>query len=439
MSFATRIALTSLTLALLTLLVIWLGPPSRDVTVVARSPNGAAVPVGTAIRITFSRPVDRAAVEQNLVFSPAVTGRSFWEGQTLTFRPMQPLTPQTIYTITLEAGLRDQRGRPNANAISWSFHTRSPRLLLLTAAAEGGNTLLLTAPDGSESRPVLSEPGGILGLAVAPDGQQAVAVVRHHPQRNALLLVNLEDGSTRPLIDEPDASASAPAWSPAGNIIAFERRTLSNDTATPPIVWLAQPDGTSLGPIFSSAQVSSAPAWAPDGSRLAFVTGAAGEWQEIGIYDFTRAQRTFPESSGAAASWAPGGTALVYTSRPPGAEGRTAISQIDLQTEQLFILTSGASDSSPQWSSDGQWIVFVRRPTPEGRGVLWLMRGDGSSPRQLTNPTDAEDSQPAWSPDSRQVAFVRHSPGGSSVWLVDITTGQVQPVHEGAQGMVWVP
>lgn len=442
MPYYTRIAITSLILAVLTILVLWFGPRTRDVTVIAQSPNGPNVPAGADIRMTFSRPVDRASVEHSLAFTPTLNGKYLWEAQTLTFRPTQRLAPQTTYTVTLQSGLLDQEGRPNVNAMNWSFRTRSPRLLLISPAADGSGTLWLTALDGGDARQRYTAPTGLLDVAVAPDGMQAVVVVVRNAQQQALWWIHLEDGRTRSLVDDPAVSASAPAWSPTGDIIAFERRSIVNGEAGAPVIWLAQPDGTSLGPISRNTEISAAPVWSPDGSRLAYVAGTREQGQMIGIATFTSAARTYPDSSGEAATWSPDGTALVYRSLPPGRDGRSSIGQIDVQTEQLFMLTNGADDQTPQWSPDGQWIVFVRRVSPEGVTGLWRMRADGSNQHPLTNPENMDDSAPTWSPDGQHIAFVRTRlgiGGESSAWLLDVTTGAVRQVRPGVTRVVWVP
>lgn len=60
---------------------------------------------------------------------------------------------------------------------------------------------------------------------------------------------------------------------------------------------------------------------------------------------------------------------------------------------------SSASESLPGW------FAF----TVPG-GDLWVMRGDGSGRRQVTESGDGVDTSPTWAPDARRLAF-RHSVG----------------------------
>lgn len=443
MGYYQRIALVSLALALFTALLIWRGPQVRDVALVARAPNGEAVSAGAAISFTFSRAVDRRSAEQSLRITPMTPGRFFWEDRTLTFRPNPSLEPATTYGVTLTEGLRDAQGRANRAAISWSFRTRSPQLLLIGGGAGEPGALWLAGSDGSAPRQIYAAPEGIGGVAPAPDGQRALVVEARGRERNALVLLDLADGFARPLVDAPDASASAPAWSPNGDFIAFERRSVLPTGLGQPRVWLAQPDGTALGPLAGgNDEISYAPVWSPDGNRVALIDGVA---QTVGIYDFfSDSRRTLPDGSGEPVSWSPDNTALVYGSATPAADGlRLRIRRADLGRDAVQDLTDGsAADYSPAWSPDGVWIAFVRRTATEPGSSIWVMRADGSELRRLTSPGPHLDTLPAWSPDSRQLAFVRNSASGALTgvaWTVDLASGETRPILDNVTQAVWTP
>lgn len=435
--YAIRIVLTSLVLALLTGALIWHGPQVGDVRLIAQHPNGDAISTATTIRMTFSRPVDPQSAVQHVQLLPPVAGQFSWQGATLTFRPGKPLNPATRYHVLVRAGLRDAQGRINRTEPRWSFQTRSPILLIGTLRPEGGSRFVTVTPSDAQVLDVATLPDTVLAASVAPDQEQVVLTVERGPRRTALVMLNLVDGSTRPLVDDPEQSASDAAWAPSGDLIAYARRPLLGDTRGQARIWLAQPDGTTFGPLLSSEVLGVTPVWSPDGGRIAFVSGPG---TALGIYNFFRdSQQMLPAGTGEPPGWAPNSRTLVYSVTGAGAPGATTrLLRYDLEREAATALTDGqAHDQNPTWSPDGQQIAFVRQHRDRPGSSVWIMAADGTGQRQISN--SGHDLMPAWSPDGRQIAFLRALPDGSNeVWVVDRTGSELRRVYTGAALVLWL-
>jgi dipeptidyl aminopeptidase/acylaminoacyl peptidase len=432
-----RIAIVSLALALATAALVAMAPRLPAIRVVAQGPTGDAVSAGSSIQLTFERPMDRRSVERAFALDPPTPGSFSWRGQQLSFRPDAPLQPGSSYTVTLSPGLRDERGRESDAPISWSFRTRQPLLVYLDGPLGAGRAIRVA--EGGEAR-VLVEAAGIGALGVSPDGAQLVYGVQRAPGRTALYLVDLAGGEPRALVDDAQASVSNPTWSPDGGLIAYERRGLLPDSGVlgPPRLWIAQPDGTALGPIDGGEAVNFAPAWSPRGQRIAFVDGDA---EAQAVYDFASRRSEFPNSAGEAASWSPDGESFVYTAFDDPATRRPLLRRAELAAGQAAILPGTEGAGSPAYSPDGRWIAFGRS---EGSArAIWLMPADGGAPPvQLSAPQGGQDLLPIWSPDSASIVFTRLTPeaGGvaSAVWRVTVA-GQQTLVAEEASAPLFVP
>ncbi|HKS11245.1 MAG TPA: S9 family peptidase [Pyrinomonadaceae bacterium] len=70
-------------------------------------------------------------------------------------------------------------------------------------------------------------------------------------------------------------------------------------------------------------------------------------------------------------------------------------------------LTNGPRDTTPRWSPDGKYLVFVRAPEVQGRtepAQLFMLAMAGGEPFQFTTVTRGAGG-PQWSPDGKYIAF----------------------------------
>jgi Tol biopolymer transport system component len=72
---------------------------------------------------------------------------------------------------------------------------------------------------------------------------------------------------------------------------------------------------------------------------------------------------------------------------------------------QLTHVTAHQAAAAPDWSPDGQKIVY--ESDQSGRFAIWVMNADGSGQTQLTQPAGFEDFLPSWSPDGNRIVFSR--------------------------------
>lgn len=87
------------------------------------APNAVDVSTRTLVEVTFSEPIDTAAVSgANVTVSSGTPGTVRVTGAGLTFVPAARFPAGTTITVTV-SGIRDRAGNAMAGSYSWSFTT----------------------------------------------------------------------------------------------------------------------------------------------------------------------------------------------------------------------------------------------------------------------------------------------------------------------------
>jgi dipeptidyl aminopeptidase/acylaminoacyl peptidase len=90
-------------------------------------------------------------------------------------------------------------------------------------------------------------------------------------------------------------------------------------------------------------------------------------------------------------------------------DGRTIVFELlgeiytlPVEGGQAKLISGGMPfDSQPRFSPDGKWIAFLS--DRDGGENVWIMKSDGSDPKQLSKETWANFASPSWTPDSSYV------------------------------------
>src|SRR5262245_56184992 len=85
----------------------------------------------------------------------------------------------------------------------------------------------------------------------------------------------------------------------------------------------------------------------------------------------------------------------------------TAIWTVATANGETRQLTNGPRDTTPRWSPDGKYLVFVRAPEVSGRvdpPQLFMLAMAGGEPFQFTT-LPRRAGAPQWSPDGKMIMF----------------------------------
>jgi TolB protein len=216
-------------------------------------------------------------------------------------------------------------------------------------------------------------------------------------------------------------------YSPDGERIVFERRYGGK---SPDSLFLMGSDGSSQTrlPTTCSAPTclgDSAPAWSPDGNRLVFerafgpivknnaagldlvIADADGSNEQVLLhYRSLEAQGQEPHD----AQWSPDGTriAVMILNTKAKPHNASAIYVLDADGSGPRRVTPiRLNAGNPDWSPDGKRIAFNSSFEGQGAVEIYTVRPDGSGLRRLRRERKRSYSfDPVWSPGGGRLAFV---------------------------------
>lgn len=208
-----------------------------------------------------------------------------------------------------------------------------------------------------------------------------------------LVVRDPELGDVRALYEGP---GFRPAWSPLGELIAYEFRPLDRDgyVETQRSLILISIVAPGPAPMYvTGPQTIQQPAWSPDGKRIAVMC----TWEtKPGDSDLCVVNQngqglvwlTNDTSNDTDPAWSPDGTRIAFTRYPAGHtdEASAEVVLLDIATGQRTVIASG---TDPAWSPDGSKLVFA------GLDGLFVVNADGTNRTRLTT---GKHHAPAWRP-----------------------------------------
>jgi Tol biopolymer transport system component len=252
--------------------------------------------------------------------------------------------------------------------------------------------LFTTRPDGSGLRQLTHDAGDSTRPDWSPNGR-LIAFEFDRPDGSGcdVRLLRLESGRVVDLTSGTNVCEAAPAFTPDGKRIVFERYSAATNIDA---LWSMNVSGGDRHRIWVAPYGLTAPAVSPDGTMVSFVAFNGkdyGQALETIRMDGSHLSRLTPFWSDVAIKqdWAPDGRRLVFTDNADRLNRPANIFTIRPDGTGRRKLTHSAS---PQmrfyvggYSPNGEWIVY--RKENQDRYSLFRMHPDGSDKQRLLGPS----------------------------------------------------
>lgn len=282
-----------------------------------------------------------------------------------------------------------------------------PQVRQLSTTGAGRALTRITDDPKAEEFPRLSADGSLLLF-------QAVVYSGAERASSVLTTINPQRTQARTLLTQANTRATFPEWHPSGESFYTTTDAMGGWS----IVRSPAKGATSSMTVVvkkESADFLGATTISPDAKKIAFEAAMGGQWK-ICTQDLDGTNMTILGE----------GTDPRYAD-----DGRILFSRLVGSYRQLFIMdgdggsvtqltNSDYNHTTPSWSPDGKWIVFVA--TPGNEPALFMMRPDGGDLTQVTAGGN-HVGQPFWGVDGN-IYFSAQDQGADStdIWRVTPVT-----------------
>lgn len=281
---------------------------------------------------------------------------------------------------------------------------------ILVVSADGQSTLGTIGPEGRWST----------NPSFSPDGTK-IAYASYdylgHELPTWSLQVADSDGSNPKVINKN--LGWSPQWSADGKMIAYTG-TNGLDDERGYYTWVATADGKQdyrLTPLEQGLETEHS--WDPKGQELV-TSGYGDDGRHLRVRDakgLKERQITFNpgyETWDQTPNWSPDGQQIVFEQHWRGGGQLALVDPYGDDVKPLVDL--GKNEYEPVFSPDGRWVAFTAG-NYTGDFDLYVARADGSEVRRLTDRA-GDEYLPSWSPDGTRIAYLTFDEEMNDGWGV---------------------
>jgi Tol biopolymer transport system component len=256
------------------------------------------------------------------------------------------------------------------------------------------------ALDRSVYLPLLSKP------SKPPSGRGHIAFTAQTTTGEQIVVMDADGSGRQQLTTQGGVS---PTWSPDGTRIAF-----GSTYGVYKGIFTMRADGSSMTRLTTSLfELQNDPGWSPDSSQILFdVPRPDGSDLYIMNVDGSGVRLLRPNAYHG--RWSPDGTRIAFGGLTSTGCSGLLLMKADGSAETNLTPTMCHYNYDPDWSPDGNRIVFV------GACGLCIVKADGSEITTVPMPALGALSHPVWSPNGTQIAFTAGDWYGDKIYIINV-------------------
>jgi Tol biopolymer transport system component/putative intracellular protease/amidase len=242
-----------------------------------------------------------------------------------------------------------------------------------------------------------------------------------------------------------DALAEPPTPTAAPDIVYYSEADGNAE------IYVMNADGSDPQRLTFNDTDDTSPIWSPDGSQIVFISDR-NDPNPFGCFPNCNADIYVMDADGSHErqltgdpaieshpDWSPDGQTILFDA-DRDSDGTDDIWRMNADgSDQRVLIDSGFNDHWADWSPNGSQIVFVS--DRDGQPEIYVANADGSGPQRLTD-NDLGEYFPAWSPDGSRIAFMTAARRSRHLYLLaQDEQGSWQVIDLGIEGEdpAWSP
>jgi eukaryotic-like serine/threonine-protein kinase len=292
-------------------------------------------------------------------------------------------------------------------------------------ADENGAIVAISLRDGTRRALSFPKAGDVDSFARFDPAGRRLVFERHYAHGSTDLLEIPVAGGTPQLIAKPDTVQTAFCWNRDGTALIWAGHRSADGS---PLRELRLRDGK-----VTPLNIDENDAASPDvrGDLLAYTRrilntniwaaplGDAGDADRPAQPLITSSRRDHSPQ------FSPDGQSIVFASTRSGDVQLWRCDRHGRNATQVTTLEAGGL-GTPRWSPDGQWIAFDASVGNNGPDIYVVRAGGGEVRRITHNP--ATDILPSWSRDGRALYFCSNRGGEDDIWRIPFDGGEASQV-----------